>query len=170
MSKFGNLGVEIDKPARMFIKPNEIDTLFDTEGNPAYIDFLPVNSEPGRKLDQKQQREQVRKLWQRNREAQRTELENADTIKDQAERLAALATGWHLVDYDGSVIDFKFSHANALELFSDQSMDWLRRRAWVWLNDETNFMPRSSKNSASSPSTNSGSTDQAEPAVPSATT
>ena len=82
--KFGNLGVATDKPSRMpIILPGEIDPLLDEHGNEAYIDFLPWDSEPGRKFDQEQQREQVRKGFrQRSRAEQRAELENLDQIKD----------------------------------------------------------------------------------------
>ena len=118
--KFGHLGVATDKPSRMpIILPGEIDPLVDEDGNEAYIDFLPWDSEPGRKFDQEQQRELVRKGFrQRSRAELRADAENIDQIKDQAERLAVLATGWHLVDLDRKPIDTPFSKANALELFT----------------------------------------------------
>jgi hypothetical protein len=170
--KFGNLGVEIDKPSRMpIVLPGEIDALVDENGAEAYIEFLPWDSEPGRKFDQEQQREQVRKGFrQRSRADLRAEAENVDLIKDQADRLVVLATGWHLVDTDRAPIDTPFSKANALELFMAPKLGWLRRQAWLYVSNETNFMQRSSKNSSTSPSTNSSSTGAAEPAAPNANT
>lgn len=171
MSKFGNLGVAA-KPSRMsIILPGEVDPLLDVDGNEAYIDFLPWDSEPGRRLDQEQQRELAKKGFrQRSRAEMRADAENIDLIKDQAERLAALATGWHLVDVDRSVIDVPFSGANALELFMEPTLGWLRRQAWIYVSSEQNFMLRSSKNSSPSPSTNSGSADRAAAAGRNATT
>jgi hypothetical protein len=159
MGKFGNLGVATDKPSRMpIILPGEIDPMIDEDGIEAYIEFLPWDSEPGRKFDQAQQRELVRKGFrQRSRAEMRNEAENTDIIKDQAERLVALATGWHLVDVDRKPIDTPFSKANALELFMSPELGWLRRQAWTYIGNETNFMQGSSRNSSPSPSTNSGS-------------
>jgi hypothetical protein len=170
--KFGALGVETGKPSRMsIVLPGDIEPLKDEQGREAYIDFLPWDSEPGRKFDQEQQRDQVRKGFrQRSQAEQRADLENADIIKAQADRLAVLATGWHLVDPDGNAIDVPFSKSNALELFMTPELGWLRRNAWTYIGSERNFMKRSSKASAPSPSTNSGSTDQPEPAAPNATT
>jgi hypothetical protein len=170
--KFGKLGVATDKPSRMqIVLPGEIDPLVDEDGAEAYIEFLPWDSEPGRKFDQEQQREQVRKGFrQRSRADLRAEAESVDLIKDQAERLVALATGWHLVDIDRKPIDTPFSRANALDLFMAPELGWLRRQAWTYVGNETNFMQRSSKTSSPSPSTNSGSVDAAEPAGPNANT
>jgi hypothetical protein len=158
--KFGHLGVATDKPSRMpIVLPGEIDPLVDEHGNEAYLEFLPWDSEPGRKFDQEQQRDLVRKGFrQRSKAEQRADLENADQIKEQAERLAVLATGWHLVDLDRTAIETPFTKANALELFTTPELGWLRRQAWTYVGNETNFMQRSSRNSASSPSMNSGST------------
>lgn len=169
MSKFGNLSIATDKTSRMSIfLPNEIEPLLDQDGNEAYIDFLPWDSEPGRRFEQEQNRAVVSKSL---RQRGRAELaDSVNVIKDQAERLAVLATGWHLVDHDRSVIDLPFSRANVLELFTEPGMAWLRRQAWIFVSNEQNFMPRSSKSSAPSPSTNSGSGVQAEPAAPNAIT
>ena len=172
MSKFGELGVVTDKPSRMtIIAPGEVDPLIDEKGNEAYIDFLPWDSEAGRRFDQEQQRELVRKNFkQRSRTEQRADLENADNTRLQAERLAALATGWYLLDFDGKPLpDMEFSKATALELFSAPALGWLHRQSWVFVGNERNFMRRSSKTSSPSPSTNSNST--AEPGQePNATT
>jgi hypothetical protein len=173
MSKFGKLGVTTDKPSRMtIIAPGEVDPLIDKDGNEAYIDFLPWDSEAGRKFDQDQQREQVRKGFrQRSRAEQRADLESIDQIKAQAERLAALTTGWYLLDFDGQPLpDMDFSKATALELFSAPELGWLHRQAWVFVGNERNFMKGSSKTSSPSPSTNSSSTDQPDPAAPNAST
>ena len=167
MSKFSELGVVTDKPSRMtIIAPGEVDPLIDENGTEAYIDFLPWDSEAGRKFEQDQQRENVRKGFrQRSRAELRADMENVDQTRLQAERLAALATGWYLLDFDGKPLpDMDFSKATALELFSAPALGWLHRQSWVFVGNERNFMPRSSKTSSPSPSTNSSSTDQPDPA------
>jgi hypothetical protein len=170
--KFGKLGVATDKPSRMqIVLPGEIDPLVDEDGHEAYLEFLPWDSEPGRKFDQEQQRETMRKGFrQRSRADLRAEAESVDLIKDQADRLAVLATGWHLVDIDRKPIDTPFSKADALELFMSPELSWLRRQAWLYVSNETNFMQRSSRNLSPSPSMNSGSIDAVEPVVPNANT
>jgi hypothetical protein len=163
--KFGKLSVITDKPSRMpIVLPGEIDPLLDEQGNEAYLEFLAWDSEPGRKFDQEQSRETVRKGFrQRSRAELRAEAENIDLIKDQAERLAVLITGWHLVNPDHTVIDTPFSKADALGMFMSPGLGWLRRQAWVYVGNETNFMQRSSRSLSPSPSTNSGSTDDPGP-------
>jgi len=162
MSKFSELGVVTDKPSRMtIIAPGEVDPLIDEKGTEAYIDFLPWDSEAGRRFEQDQQRELVRKNFkQRSRAEQRADVENLDQTRVQAEKLAALATGWYLLDFDGKPLeDMDFSKATALELFSAPALGWLHRQSWVFVSNERNFMKRSSKTSSPSPSTNSNSTD-----------
>jgi hypothetical protein len=147
MNKFAGLGVDPASTSRMeIILPGEIDPVTDTSGAVAYIEFLPWDSEPGRKFDRKQSQEAVRKGFrQRSRAELRDEAENQDQVADQAERLSVLAVGWHLVDPARKVIDVPFSSENARELFSSPETAWLRRQAWVYVANEANFMKGSSK-------------------------
>jgi hypothetical protein len=149
MSKFGKLGIETDKPSRMpIVPPGDVDPLVDENGTEAFIEFLSWDSEPGRKFDQELQRDAVRKGFrQRSRAEIRAEAETADFIKDQADRLTVLATGWHLVDLDRKAIDVPFTKDDARELFMAPEMAWLRRQAWAYVGNEANFMRRSSKTS-----------------------
>ncbi len=147
MSKFGSLEVDTASKSKMpIILPGEIDPVQDMNGQDGYIEFLPWDSEPGRKIDRQRNADNVRKGFrQRSRAELRAEAENEDQIDLQAERLAALATGWHLVGPDHQVIDVEFSAANALELFKSPETAWLRRQAWVYVANEANFMKSSSK-------------------------
>jgi hypothetical protein len=147
MSKFAALGVDPASTSRMeIILPGETDPLTDVNGAPAYIDFLPWDSEPGRKFERAQQIATVRKGFRaRTRAELRADAETTDVIAEQAERLAVLAVGWHLVGADRKVIDVPFSSADARELFSAPETAWIRRQAWVWVSNEANFMRSSSK-------------------------
>ena len=170
--KFGSLSIDVVTPSRMFIELPDGSMIKDNQGREAYIDFLPLDSEPGRKYDQEQNREFVRKGFrQRSKAEQRAEIESLDTIKIESDKLTALVTGWHLVDIDGTVLtEPAFSKDNAHAMFMDPGMGWLRRQCWTFVSSERNFMKGSSKTSVTSPSTNSGSTDPAAPAAPNATT
>jgi hypothetical protein len=145
--KFGGLAVDTASKARMpIILPGEIDPVQDESGQEGYIEFLPWDSEPGRALDRKRNVDNVRKGFrQRSRAELRAEAEAEDQVEVQAERLAALATGWYLVGADRQVIDVEFSQANALELFRSPETAWLRRQGWVFVANEANFMKNSSK-------------------------
>jgi len=147
MSKFGSLSVDTASKSKMpIILPGEIDPVQDESGKEGYIEFLPWDSEPGRAIDRQRNVEAVRKGFrQRSRAELRAEAEGEDQIDLQAERLAALATGWHLVGADRQVIDVEFSPSNALELFKSPETAWLRRQSWVYVANEANFMKNSSK-------------------------
>ena len=147
MSKFGSLSVDTASKSKMpIILPGEIDPVQDESGKEGYIEFLPWDSEPGRAIDRQRNVEAVRKGFrQRSRAELRAEAEGEDQIDLQAERLAALATGWHLVGADRQVIDVEFSPSNALELFRSPETAWLRRQSWVYVANEANFMKNSSK-------------------------
>ncbi len=146
-AKFGSLAVDTASKSKMsIILPGDIDPVTDEAGNEAYIEFLPWDSEPGRAIDRKRNIENVRKGFrQRSRAELRAEAESEDQVELQAERLAALATGWHLVGTDRQEIDVDFNPSNALELFKSPETAWLRRQAWVYVANEANFMRNSAK-------------------------
>jgi hypothetical protein len=157
LPKFGSLAVDPSSTSKMpVILPGEIDTLKDESGQESYIEFLPWDSEPGRALDRKQNSQaRLNGFRQRSRAELLAEAESVDNVTDQAERLSALATGWHLVGVDRRVIDVEFSKANALELFKSPETAWIRRQAWVFVANEANFMKNVSKPSSPSPRSNS---------------
>jgi hypothetical protein len=141
MSKFAALAVNVvDSFNMQIISPRDEMVLKDAAGREAFISFLSNDSEAGRKLDRAYQLAQARK--KRNG---RNAEDDEDYIKLLVERLAALTTGWYLVDLDGNAIDVPFSPENAKELWSDPAMSWLRTQAAVFVNNAGNFMPRSSK-------------------------
>jgi len=148
MSKWGSLGVATEASSKMqIVLPGEIDPLVDKANVEAFIAFMPWDSDVGRKFDQDLQREAVRKGFrQKSRSELRAEAESVDAVREQADRLSALAVGWHLVDPETrQPIDVPFSKENAHELFMAPEMAWLRRQCWVFVANEANFMRRSSK-------------------------
>lgn len=147
MSKFGSLCVDTASKSKMpIILPGEIDPVKDLNGQEGYVEFLPWDSEPGRAFDRKKNSTTIRNGFrQRSRAELLAEAENQDLAAEQAERLAALATGWHLVGADRQVIDVDFTPENALELFKSPETAWLRRQSWVYVGNEANFMKNSSK-------------------------
>ena len=154
---FGSMAVDVAASSRMpIVYPGEIDPItddsggVDENGNPrpgkeGYIEFLPWDSDEGRKLDRALHTDVVRKGFRQKSAAElRAEAENADPAEDQVRRLVALCTGWHLVGPDRKVLDVPFSKANAETLFSSPQMAWLRRRAFAYVANERNFMKVSS--------------------------
>lgn len=146
---FDALGVDVDVPVKMpIIYPGEVDPIVDEEKREGYIEFLPWDSEIGRKLDRKDFKDVVRRGFrQKSRAELLKDAEADDPVEKQVERLAGLATSWHLVGPDGKAIEIPFSKENAEKLFASPKMGWLRRQAWVWINNEANFMKSPSKSS-----------------------
>lgn len=144
---FAALSVDVEASFRMpIILPDTIEPLKDVDGNESYIAFLAWDSEEGRKLDKIQTRDNIRRGFrQRSRAELLAEAEKEDPIETQVDRLTALATGWHLVNPDKTVIDLPFSKEAARKLFANPKTAWLRRQAWTWVNNEANFMRSSSK-------------------------
>lgn len=157
MSKFGSLAVDTSQTSRMIIiNPRTELPVKDKAGKEAYIEMLGPDSEQARKLD----RERGQALGRKLRTGRGTQaLDDEDPIEDQIAKLAAVTTGWYLVDPNsGAPIDVPFSQANAVEFYSDPAMGWLRRAAFVHHNTVANFMQGSSKTSSSSRATSSAAT------------
>lgn len=138
MSKFDALALPVDTPARMPIcHPHTLKPLVDKAGNAAYLDLLSTDSEACIAYDRKIQEERAANPI-------RAKTSPADAVEAGCRRLAHLARGWHLVDFDGAPIDVPFSEANAVELLSNHRMKWLQDQAVIFLGDRANFPLRSS--------------------------
>lgn len=146
---FGLLEVDVSATSKMpLVLPGEVDPVVDEQGQEGYLEFLPWDSEEGRKVERDMQRTNVRKGFRLKSAAElRREAEDEDPVDDQVKRIVALITGWHLVGPDKKVIDVAFSKDNAVELFSSPKMAWLRRRAFTYINNERNFMKSGSARS-----------------------
>jgi len=142
-SKFDALALPVDTPARMPIcHPHTLKPLIlkqeDDKAPPvhAYLDLLSTDSEACIAYDRKVAEE-------RAANPMRAKMTTAELFDAGCRRLAHLARGWYLVDFDGNPIDVPFSEANAFELFSNHRMRWLQDQALIFLGDRANFLLRS---------------------------
>jgi len=137
-SKFAGLAVNVGAPSRMvIINPMTDKPLADKNGKEAYIDLLSADNPEASKID----RAQTLAFKQQMRSGR---FRDDDPIEEQVAKLQALTAGWYLVDLDGNPIDVPFSADAAKELYAAHEMAWLRRQAWVYVNDVANFTKRSS--------------------------
>jgi hypothetical protein len=147
--RWGSLEVNTDEAFEMpIILPGDTRAKRDHDGKVAFISFMAWDSEPGRLVEQKLNRDLMRRSLERHLknpgDFDADDLSEDETRDLQAERLAALCTGWHLVDQAGQVIGEPFTREAAFELFRNPRMAWLRKRAWVFVGNVQNFMSRSS--------------------------
>ena len=141
--KFDALALPVDTPARMTIcHPHTLKPLYLRDGNVitsehAYLDLLSTDSEAAVAYDRKLIEEHAANPM-------RARNSPADLFEAGCRRLAHLTRGWRLVDFDGNPIDVPFSEPNAVELYSNHRMTWLREQALMFLADRANFPLRSS--------------------------
>lgn len=151
-SKFAALAANVSDTYRVeLIDPITDDVLRDKDGNPAYIDVLSTESEPGREYDA-ETRKRDRRAAMKSRNGM---PDDVDQVERNQQKVARLTTGWHLVDpATREVLDVPCTRANALELYSEPGMNWLFVQVWAGAADAGNFMKRKTSSSPS-PSTSS---------------
>lgn len=153
MGKFSALALDVEKPGRMMIvHPVSRQPLRDKDGKESYIDLFSGDSDTARKHQRAVTR---RRLAMRGRGKLTPEELEAEAV----ELLAALTTGWYLLDFGGEVIDVPFSQENARELYGDNAVSWIREQVDEYTADRGNFSRALSTSSAITPST---SGDKAE--------
>jgi hypothetical protein len=140
MNKFAGLELEVETPFRLIlVHPVTRQPMRDAEGNSAYVDHYSSDSEIARKHQRAIQR---RRLAMRGRMKITPEELEAEAV----DILAALTTGWHLVDLKGNVIDLPFTQDNARELYGNPAVGWLREQIDESTADRSNFSQGSSSN------------------------
>lgn len=139
MSKLAALALAVDKPQRVEIRnPITHQPMTDKAGSTAYIEVYSADSEPARKAE----RAAIdRRLAVRGR----TKVTAAEIEAERIGYLAAITTGWHLVDFQGQPIDVEFSAETAKELYSSGEFAWIRDQVDEFVGDRANFMKPSSK-------------------------
>lgn len=146
MSKFGALALEVDAPARMTINhPNTGLPIRDAKGDVAWIDLYSNDSQIAVKARRLITNSRLR---MRNRDAvdaERLEIEGTELLAD-------LTVGWNLLAPDGSKIDVPYSRQNAIELYSDHAIPWLREQVDTFVGNRANFSRASSTTSSLTPS------------------
>jgi hypothetical protein len=140
MSKFSGLELEVEKTFRLIlVNPITRQPIRDSEGNEAYIDHYSSDSEIARKHQRAIQR---RRLAMRGR----TKITPEELEAEAVDILAALSTGWNLVDLKGGKIDIPFSQEAARELYTNPAVGWLREQLDESTADRANFSQGSSTN------------------------
>ncbi len=141
MSKFSALELETDKPFRLVIlHPVSRQPLKDAEGKEAYVDIHSADSDIAKKFDRKVFRA---RLNMRGRGKVQPEQLEAEAVA----RLAALTTGWYLLDLAGNHLDVSFSADNAEALYGNARVSWLREQLEEGSTDRENFSKASSPTS-----------------------
>lgn len=132
-AKFAGLALDTETPGRMTIRhPKTNLPLKDAEGNEAYIDLLSSDSEAAVKAKRAITNG---RLAMRNRGKITSErLETEST-----ELLASLTKEWRLLALDGSPVDLSCNHQNAIDLYSNPKMAWLREQVDEFTSDRANF-------------------------------
>lgn len=138
MGKFAGLALAVDTPARMTIHhPFTGLPIRGADGEEAYIELHSSDSDIAKKA---QRAITNARLAMRNRnaiDAKRLESEGTELLAD-------LTVGWRLMTLDGDPVDVPFSRANAVELYADNEMAWLREQVDGFVADRENFSKASS--------------------------
>lgn len=139
-SKFDAIALEVDKPSRMTIRhPHTNMPLRDKAGEVAYIELFSSDSGKARTA---QRAITNGRLAMRNRNkltAERLETEGTELLAD-------LTVAWRLVGLDGEPLDVPFNRTNAVDLYADPKMAWLREQVDEFTADRANFSQASSTN------------------------
>lgn len=140
MSKFAALALPVDVPARMTIcHPTTGKPLADKDGQVAWLELLSQDSAAAEAHDRRAQEERMAQPVRQKTSPEETDLAIC-------RRLAALTTGWRLLDFEGNPIDVPFSPADAVDLYAGGGpFNWLREQALIFLSSRANFPLRSSK-------------------------
>ena len=135
MSKFAALA--LNPAGRMLIvHPVTKKPLVDRGGQQAYIDLHSADSEAARKWRHA--------LTNKRLDAKVARMPSAEETEAEAfSFLAAMTTGWYLLDTEGQPIDVPFTADNAAELYRE--VPWLRDQVDAYLGDRANFWKASSQ-------------------------
>jgi hypothetical protein len=132
-NEFAGLELDVETPFRLIlVHPKTRQPLRDDEGNEAYVEHYSADSEIARKHQRAVQR---RRLAMRGRAKITPEELEAEAV----DILAALSTGWYLVDLSGKKIDLPFSQEAARRLYSSNAVSWLRDQVDESTADRANF-------------------------------
>lgn len=141
MSKFGSLSSGMAASYRVkLIDPLTDMPLKDKDGAQAYIDVQSAQSETGRSFDRMRQQASLSRM-----NLGTVVEDEADPLKQNAEKLAALTVGWHLVDpVTKEALDVECSREAAAELYILPHAYPFYLQGWVAAHRSGNFMKGSS--------------------------
>jgi hypothetical protein len=135
MSKFAALAL---KPSgrMLVVHPATKEPLVDGEGRQAYIDLHSADSDAARKWRHALTNKRIEAKVSRVLTAEEAE-------REQLAFLAAMTTGWYLLDPEGQPLDVPFTTADAADLYRE--VPWLRDQVDIYLGDRANFWKASSE-------------------------
>lgn len=137
MGKFDAIELATDEVHRMtLINPTTRQPIRDKDGKEAYVEHYSSDSEVARKVN--------REISRRRLKAGRAKITPEEIEADGLELLAAITTGWYLVDFAGNPIDVPFTQENARELYASRKTYWLREQVDDSAVDRVNFSKGSS--------------------------
>lgn len=143
MSKIAEHALPVDDVVSRLELQNEVtaEPLVDENGQVGWIDLRSPDSEPGRKHDALYGDRRLQQIHN-NRAVPYT---TGQLDRQNAEKLASLTVGWHLVDALGRHVDEPYSHAAAVELYSLPGYEWLKLQVEKHLKNTANFIKASSR-------------------------
>jgi hypothetical protein len=132
-NEFAGLELDVETPFKLIlVHPKTRQPLRDEDGNEAYVEHYSSDSEIARKHQRAVQR---RRLAMRGRAKITPEELEAEAV----DILAALTTGWYLVDLKGKKLDLPFAQDTARRLYASGSILWLREQLDESVADRANF-------------------------------
>lgn len=149
MSTLDSIALATDEPATLILKsPETGEPIYDKAGTPASIVMLGKDSSVAKRLE----RGVAQKfLDKRGRGKTRAEEIEASGV----ELLTALTKSWHLVNFEGEVIDYECTPANARALYSNAAFAWIKDQADEFAGDRASFLKSSASSSSSGLATSS---------------
>jgi hypothetical protein len=149
MSKFGSLAADVSKPFIVeLIDPSTDEPIRDKVGAAAFIAVWSADSERGRAFDKGRRKQ----LMLRIRQSRTGKVDPDDALEENIAKCATLTDRWYLVDrLTGEPIVVPCDADNAADLYSAPGMGWLFQQVWGGAINPSNFLPKPSKPSASTP-------------------
>jgi hypothetical protein len=167
-SKFASLAADVSKPFRVeLIDPATDEVIRDNSqsvpdpndpdgkrmiGKAAYINVWSTDGPQARSHGKAKRKEMNLRIKQ----SRNGKIDPDDQLDENIALTALLTVEWYLVDrLTGEAIDVPCSPEAAADLYSPPGMGWIFTQAFVGASSTANFLPKPSKNSASTPSPSS---------------
>jgi hypothetical protein len=138
MGKFDAIALQVDKPSKMTIlDPVSQQPIRDAEGKESFIELYSSDSPKGRTHQKNMLRQRLNMRGRGKLTPEQLEAESVDL-------LVALSVSWYLLTFEGKPLNVEFSQENARELYSSESMAWLREQVDTYTSDRANLSKASS--------------------------
>ena len=150
MNTLDSMALNAETPTKVVLINPATDTpIRDKDGKDAYLMMMSADSKVAQDHRRKATTKQLKKR-------DRTKTTAEEVEESNIELLAALTTGWYLVNFDGEPVEYEFSVGNARALYSRSDFTWIKEQADAGAGDRGNFMKaKSSQNSGIGQTSNS---------------